>query len=512
MDRGIIYIRVSTKEQVDKTSLDTQEKECRAFARKNNVVIPEGNVFEERGESAKFIDRTELQRMLRFVKENRGKIKVLYIWKIDRLARNLGDYYGIKVALAKYEVKIISVTEPIDDDPVGRFLEAILAAAAQFDNEIRTIRTTAGMRATVEQGGWPHSAPIGYLKKDGKIVADKHFGPIIRDILEKFSTGMFTKADMAQYAYEKGVMTKSGRVKSDEAMRKILSNLIYGGYTKNKLSTKITRGLHKPLVSDEVVYRNIDILEKRKKTLVFKGDELFPLRGGTLLCSNCNKPLTASTPKGNGGLYQKYHCARPTCTRKKTGKKTTADAEIVHKEFRELLQQMRPLSKLSNIYKTITVRTWNEEYGAAVENAKRIEKQISDLRALRQGVIAKFSMDKITEEDKNAQIATIADKIAGLQETRVEADAYIEEREGIIDDAMTFIVTPDIFWNRASLQVKQAVQKLLFPKGIVYDFETGFGTAESLQTYLLLQKMAENSAKKIDLVAASGLEPLTPGL
>ncbi len=70
---------------------------------------------------------------------------------IDRLARNLGDYYGIKVALAKYGVKIISVTEPIDDDPGGRFLEAILAAAAQFDNEIRAIRSLTGMRMRVER-------------------------------------------------------------------------------------------------------------------------------------------------------------------------------------------------------------------------------------------------------------------------------------------------------------------------------------------------------------------------
>ena len=122
---GIIYTRVSTKEQAEKRlSLENQERECKAFARKQNVLIPDAHIFSDRGESAKFADRPELQRMLKFVQANKGKIDTLYIWKIDRLSRKLGDYYGIKVALAKYDVKIVSVTEPIEDDPVGRFLEA----------------------------------------------------------------------------------------------------------------------------------------------------------------------------------------------------------------------------------------------------------------------------------------------------------------------------------------------------------------------------------------------------
>ena len=92
-------------------------------------------------------DRKELQRLLEYVRTYKNEVDVLYIWKIDRLSRNLGDYYGIKVALSRYGVRIASVTEPIDDDPVGLFLEAILAAAAQFDNDIRAIRTVGGMRA-----------------------------------------------------------------------------------------------------------------------------------------------------------------------------------------------------------------------------------------------------------------------------------------------------------------------------------------------------------------------------
>jgi site-specific DNA recombinase len=200
MSNGIIYTRVSTKEQAEKRlSLENQEKECKEFARnKEHILVPDAHIFRDKGESAKFADRPELQRMLQFVKEQKGKIEILYIWKIDRLARNLGDYYGIKVALAKYGVRIISVTEPIDDDPVGRFLEAILAAAAQFDNEIRAIRSLTGMRMRVEQGEWPHSATIGYKKVNKSVVIDPEFGEAITDVLVQFSTGTYTVADISR--------------------------------------------------------------------------------------------------------------------------------------------------------------------------------------------------------------------------------------------------------------------------------------------------------------------------
>jgi hypothetical protein len=70
---------------------------------------------------------------------------------------------------------------------------------------------------------------------------------------------------------------------------------------------------------------------------------------------------------------------------------------------------------------------------------------------------------------------------------------------------MSFIKTPDIFWNRANTKIRQVVQLLLFPNGIVYDFETGFGTAEKIKSYLLIEKIADKTAKNSDLVNLTGL-------
>src|SRR5260370_27843710 len=118
---GIIYCRVSSKEQVKGTSLDSQGLACRESARAKHVAIL--RVFEERGESAKFADRTELIELLEYCRENKGRIQYLFIWKIDRLARNVGDFSNLKTLLLKDGDWVMSVTEPSEAKPELKLLD-----------------------------------------------------------------------------------------------------------------------------------------------------------------------------------------------------------------------------------------------------------------------------------------------------------------------------------------------------------------------------------------------------
>lgn len=128
----VIYCRVSSKEQVDGTSLDSQELACREYAARNHIDVV--TVFVERGESAKFADRTQLLELLAFCRDRSKAIDCLLVWKVDRLARNVGDHFDIKASLLKQNIRVISATEPIDANPEGKLLETILAGFAQFDN------------------------------------------------------------------------------------------------------------------------------------------------------------------------------------------------------------------------------------------------------------------------------------------------------------------------------------------------------------------------------------------
>lgn len=77
---------------------------------------------------------------------------------------------------------------------------------------------------------------------------------------------------------------------------------------------------------------------------------------------------------------------------------------------------------------------------------------------------------------------------------------------------MKFITEPEKFWNEGSTPVKRLIQQFIVPNGIPYDFETGFGTIDNIQSYLLISEIGGKSAEKIDLVAPTRIELVTSSL
>src|SRR4051812_31925363 len=91
MNKGVVYIRVSDDDQVNGMSPDFQRADCLALAKKQEVDAVE--VFQDDGESAKFMDRPQLLALLEYCRKHQPTIKTLIVWKLDRLSRIQEDYY-----------------------------------------------------------------------------------------------------------------------------------------------------------------------------------------------------------------------------------------------------------------------------------------------------------------------------------------------------------------------------------------------------------------------------------
>lgn len=148
MPKAVIYCRVSTKEQVENESLGTQLAACLAYCQHRGVDVVK--VFEERGESAKSVDRTELQSLLTYCAKNSRKVDYLVVYKVDRFARRAEDHFVLRSMLTKLGICLRSATEPLGEEPSDRMMEGILAVVAQFDNDVRAQRTVTGMRAAAD--------------------------------------------------------------------------------------------------------------------------------------------------------------------------------------------------------------------------------------------------------------------------------------------------------------------------------------------------------------------------
>ena len=83
---AVIYARVSTKEQIDNLSLETQVRDCRAYCATNGLTVEK--IFLEEGESAKTANRTQLNAMIEYCSAKRSSIHAVVVWRVDRFSRN----------------------------------------------------------------------------------------------------------------------------------------------------------------------------------------------------------------------------------------------------------------------------------------------------------------------------------------------------------------------------------------------------------------------------------------
>jgi DNA invertase Pin-like site-specific DNA recombinase len=139
---AVIYVRVSTKEQTENLSLPTQLRACEEYCRHEGYEVLER--FKEEGESAKTTDRTELQNLLKYCRTNKGKVHFVVVYNLTRFAREKYDHFALRAFLKSLGTSLRSATEPIDDTSTGKLMEGVLAAFAQFDNDVRSERTRAG--------------------------------------------------------------------------------------------------------------------------------------------------------------------------------------------------------------------------------------------------------------------------------------------------------------------------------------------------------------------------------
>jgi predicted site-specific integrase-resolvase len=160
---AVIYVRVSTKEQTENLSLPTQLRACEEYCRRQGYEILER--FHEEGESAKSTDRSQLQNLLTYCRLNKGRVHFVVVFNLTRFARDKYDHFALRSHLQSLGISLWSATEPIDDTSTGKLMEGVLAAFAQFDNDVRSDRTRAGTKAALElgTGRWVFLAPIGFL-------------------------------------------------------------------------------------------------------------------------------------------------------------------------------------------------------------------------------------------------------------------------------------------------------------------------------------------------------------
>ena len=497
---AVIYCRVSSREQVEGTSLESQQLACEEYARARNIHVL--RVFVEQGESAKFADRTELLLLIEFCRENKGRVNTLLVWKVDRFARNVADHFSVKATLQRYGVDIASVTEPIDEKPEGKLMETILAGFAQFDNDIRATRTVQGMRRKIQEGIFPWKPPLGY--KSPSLVREKKnrpdepdqslFEPLQR-AWQQFATGVYTKAEMRRLMESRGIVTSKGVPLSNQSIDNLFRNPYYAGILIDPWSGEEYQGLHVPMVSREEFARVQQIVRRRNRRIPHHSHrEEFPLRG-LVRCNECSQYLTASFSRGRSKRYPYYHCHNDNCSLRGKG----LPVEEAHREFKEYLPLIAPKTELLDKLGEVAAKSAEGREKTLHSKRTLTRSTLDHLKQELQELIRMRSQRLISDEEFNAHKSVLVEKRQTIEATPKQAlFSAAEIRNRLREIAAPLHALLDT-WNSLAPSIRYRFQRLIFPVGFTA------GNIRTAQLGLLFNTFGDFARDESTVVPLKGI-------
>jgi site-specific DNA recombinase len=501
---AVIYVRVSTKEQTENLSLPTQLKACEEYCNRHGFAVVER--FIEQGESAKTADRTELKKLLTFCRTHRARVSFVVVYNLTRFAREKHDHFTLRAYLHGLGISLRSTTEPIDDTSTGKLMEGVLASFAQYDNDLKSERTKAGMKAAIERGRWTFVAPLGYLNSPkyagASLVPDPERAPLVRQAFIDFAAGRFTKEEIRARLTAAGLRNRAGRPVQPQTVVNMLRNPAYVARIEVR-NGLVARGDFEPLVDDATFYRVQAILDGRVAVTGPRprNHPDFPLRG-FLRCGSCNRPLTGSWSKGRtGGYYGYYHC-QPKC------RDVNVSKASLEGQFVDVLAELQPSPGFMRLVKEHVLAAWRALQGEARSTAAAAERQTKTIQQRLDCLDDAFLFAQaIDQETYTRQRNKLREELALARIDQHGAALEELDVEGILGFAEQVLPNAAQLWAQASLDHRQRLQQVFFPEGITM---TGNQLNRTAVTAPWFSRLAAVEGVNSRMVGAGGIEPPTP--
>jgi DNA invertase Pin-like site-specific DNA recombinase len=309
MENGACYIRVSTDDQIE-FSPDAQLRAIKEYAQKNDIILAKEHIYIDEAKSGKTTNkRHAFNEMIATAKSKPKPFDVMLIHRFDRFARSREDSVVYKALLRREcGIKVISVTEKLEDDKFSIILEAILEAMAEYYSLNLADEVRKGMTEKAHRGGYQTTAPFGYEMVDKKLVIIPEEAEIIKFIFEKFTNKEMGMRKIAEYINDLGIKSKRGNLFENRTIDYILNNPVYIGKVRwtpsektrrnfNNPNSIIALGEHEPIITldlwekaQKCIKDNKDLYAKRQKTTA----NIVSWLNGLVKCGNCGKSLVIS--------------------------------------------------------------------------------------------------------------------------------------------------------------------------------------------------------------------------
>ncbi len=160
MRKDAIYTRQSIDKK-DSISIETQIEKCELIATEN------ATVYKDKGYSGKNTQRPSLENLIKDIQAD--KIKRVIVYRLDRISRNISDFYNLYSIMQEHKTEFVSVNENFDTStPMGRAMMGILIVFAQMERESTQERVKDNYYSRVTMDGRWAGGPAPYGLVNGR--------------------------------------------------------------------------------------------------------------------------------------------------------------------------------------------------------------------------------------------------------------------------------------------------------------------------------------------------------
>ena len=208
--KGIIWARVSSREQEDGYSLDAQIENSKSYAARKGIDIIK--IFEII-ESSTQGDRKQFHHMINWVKRQKQRIAIISD-KVDRLQRRVSEVPVLEELrkAGKIELHFSRENKVIEKDTNGSDLACYRMIVVMAENYTDCISDNVkrSFKQMRKEGKWAHRAPVGYKNvKDSKgnsdVVIDPDRGFLITALFKEYASGIYNLEQITKKAQEIGL-------------------------------------------------------------------------------------------------------------------------------------------------------------------------------------------------------------------------------------------------------------------------------------------------------------------
>lgn len=461
--RVVMYVRVSSKEQVEGYSIGEQIERLEKYADAMEWEIVK--TFVDPGYSGGNTDRPGLKEMIKEIEK--GDIDKVVVYKLDRLSRSqLDTLYLIEKVFLANDTDFVSMSENFDTStPFGRAMIGILAVFAQLEREQIKERTMVGKEARAKEGKWHGSqyVPPGYtynIEKD-LLEVDEYEAIQVREIFDMFLRGVPVRA-IEGALRDKGYERKTG-VWDTKGIRRALANKSYLGYVR--YHDEYYKAEHTPIISEETYERAQELLAQRAeqyKEFYRKPGARTTYLGGMLYCKHCGgkyaKQLGGSTKYGK--LY--YYCCY---SRNKKVRKMIKDPNCCNKNWRMevldelVLNEIKKLAVDPDYLKTLKESAPVDS--EATDKIKILQEEIINIDGQISRFMDLYGIGKFTIEQVSQKIDPLNDRRSALEKELAKLNS---ERGAISDERVAEIIDSfeDVLERGDFDEIRLVIESLIY--------------------------------------------------